>query len=302
MKWERLGLLYAPSGERSPALETHAANPLPVRLQGSVYRVFYNGRDAGSRSSIGAVDIDLAERRVLADHFAPCFRPGPAGSFYEAGLSIGNVYSIGAESFMLFMGWQRPASGHWRGDIGRLRLGADLSLSEADAGPLLGPDPVDPISLSYPWVETTPDGYEMYYSSVHAWDAGNGEMLAPIHRATSSDGVSWTRHGPCVPHRLGEAQAFSRPTVARVPDGSLAMWFSYRGSLETGYRIGCARRRADGEWELAPPEAGLEVSESGWDSESVEYPFVLRHEEQLYMLYNGNGYGRTGFGLAVLRP
>jgi len=33
----------------------------------------------------------------------------------------------------------------------------------------------------------------------------------------------------------------------------------------------------------------------------VEYPFVFRHNDQIYMLYNGNGYGKTGFGLAVHR-
>jgi hypothetical protein len=27
---------------------------------------------------------------------------------------------------------------------------------------------------------------------------------------------------------------------------------------------------------------------------------VFEHDGALYMLYNGNGYGRTGFGIAVL--
>ncbi|MBB5866436.1 hypothetical protein [Xanthomonas sp. 3058] len=32
----------------------------------------------------------------------------------------------------------------------------------------------------------------------------------------------------------------------------------------------------------------------------IEYPFVFDHAGQRYMLYNGNDYGRSGFGLAVL--
>ena len=32
----------------------------------------------------------------------------------------------------------------------------------------------------------------------------------------------------------------------------------------------------------------------------IEYPFVFDHDGSRYMLYNGNGYGKTGFGLAVL--
>ncbi|MDH5276133.1 MAG: hypothetical protein OEW88_06890, partial [Gammaproteobacteria bacterium] len=29
------------------------------------------------------------------------------------------------------------------------------------------------------------------------------------------------------------------------------------------------------------------------------YAFIFDHDGKRYMLYNGNGYGRTGFGLAV---
>jgi hypothetical protein len=29
------------------------------------------------------------------------------------------------------------------------------------------------------------------------------------------------------------------------------------------------------------------------------YPYVLRHRDHEYMLYNGNGYGATGIGYAV---
>jgi hypothetical protein len=46
--------------------------------------------------------------------------------------------------------------------------------------------------------------------------------------------------------------------------------------------------------------AGIGVSASGWDSEMIEYPFVFDHAGARYMLYNGNGYGKSGFGIAVL--
>ena len=32
----------------------------------------------------------------------------------------------------------------------------------------------------------------------------------------------------------------------------------------------------------------------------VEYPYVFDWQGRRYMLYNGNGYGLTGVGLAVL--
>ena len=42
------------------------------------------------------------------------------------------------------------------------------------------------------------------------------------------------------------------------------------------------------------------MSAEGWDSEMICYPYVFEHRGRFFMLYNGNGYGKTGFGVAVL--
>lgn len=301
-KWRKLGLLYCPSQNgRHPKLLTHAANPLPVQLEGDSYRVFFSGRDVDNRSSIGAVDIDIVKREVILEHRNPLFENGPGGSFYSDGVSIGNCYVANGVRHMLFMGWQAPKTGHWRGDIGRLVVNSDLTLKLDSNGAFMGVDAIDPISLSYPWVLENPKGgYQMWYGSTKSWDAGNGEMLHVINYATSHDGHSWCREGLAVPYELGKAQAFSRPTVLINDDGVYEMWFSYRSGSGELYRIGHAISRDGRNWALALNESCIDVSPDGWDSEMIEYPFVLDHAGQRYMLYNGNGYGKTGFGLAVL--
>jgi len=301
-RWEKLGQLYCPAETgRHPKLLTHAANPLPVLLEGDVYRIFYSGRDASNRSSVGAVDIDIVKRRVIREHTKPVFEFGPEGSFYADGVSIGCCYVVNGVRYMLFMGWQTPPDAHFRGDIGRMILDDDMTLRLDGDAPLMGADATDPISLSYPWIcEDEGGGYLMWYGSTETWDAGNGEMLHAISLATSADGHQWTRHGQVVPHELGRAQAFSRPTVARSADGGYEMWFSYRGAGQK-YRIGYAVSTDGKSWQLALDDVGIAVSESGWDSEMIEYPYVFDHGDQRYMLYNGNGYAKTGFGLAVLK-
>jgi hypothetical protein len=301
-KWLKLGLLYSPSGiDRHPKLLTHAANPLPVQIEGDVYRVFFSGRDLKDRSSVGAVDVDIVQGRVVKEHPAPFFEHGPEGSFYADGVSIGNCYEIDGVRYMLFMGWQAPREGHWRGDIGRLIVSSDLTLKLDSATPLMPSNAVDPISLSYPWVlRNVGDGYSMWYGSTMTWDAGNGEMLHVINSASSMDGNRWTREGLAVPYVLGIAQAFSRPSVAMNELSCLEMWFSYRGVNSQKYQIGYAQHKRGSGWELALEAAGIRVSATGWDSEMIEYPFVFDHKDRRYMLYNGNGYGKTGFGLAVL--
>ncbi len=298
MGWRKLGHIFSPCS-RHPKLISHAANPLAVPLDGDVFRVFYSGRDLQNRSSVGYVDIDIARRAVVYAHETPVFEHGPEGSFYSHGVSIGNCYAAGGGVYMLFMGWQTPATGHWRGDIGRLILGEDSSLRLDGELPFMGVDAVDPVSLSYPWVMAADNTYKMWYGSTVTWDAGNGEMLHVLQYATSADGHAWTRRGQAVPHQLGVAQAFSRPSVLRGDKG-YEMWFSYRGGNGRKYRIGYATSETGESWQLRLPDCGIDVSETGWDSEMIEYPFVFEHKSARYMLYNGNSHGKTGFGLAIL--
>jgi len=138
----------------------------------------------------------------------------------------------------------------------------------------------------------------MWYVSGTGWENGP----EPRHRyhlkyAESDDGVRWRRDGTvCIDYRDESEYAIARPCVLR--DGErYRMWFSSRGDA---YRLGYAES-ADGlEWERLDDQAGIEPSGSGWDSEMVEYPWVFDHGGERHMLYNGNGYGATGVGHAVL--
>lgn len=299
--WKKLSQLYVPRERgQHPKLISHAANPLPVHITGDIYRIFFSGRDEKNRSSVGAVDVDIVQRKVITEHYNPFFEHGPVGSFYSDGVSIGNCYEVNNIRYMLFMGWQNPPCGHWRGDIGRLIVTSEISLQQENEEPIMCSDSTDPISLSYPWVlANLSGGYDMWYSSVMTWDAGNGELLAPINYASSCDGRNWCRAGTAVPYELGTAQAFSRPTVVLNDGGDYEMWFSYRGGAGEKYRIGYANSEDGINWTLDLKNSGIDVSSSGWDSEMIEYPFVFNHNGARYMLYNGNGYGKTGFGLAV---
>ncbi len=300
MRWRKLGQLYYPESVH-PKLASHAANPLAVLLEGDVYRIFFSGRDRQNRSSVGFVDVDVIRRKVIYIHGKPVFEHGPENSYYSHGVSIGNCYEADGQRYILFMGWQYPRGGHWRGDIGRLVLGPDFSLRLDGIEPFMSTDATDPVSLSYPWVIQEENGNRhMWYGSTVTWDAGNGEMLHVINHAASHDGHQWQRDGLAVPYIPGTAQAFSRPSVIGNQDEGYHMWFSYRSGSGEKYRIGYAYSQSAESWDLRLNETGIDVSPSGWDSEMIEYPFVFDHKGQRFMFYNGNGYGQTGFGLASL--
>ena len=84
-----------------------------------------------------------------------------------------------------------------------------------------------------------------------------------------------------------------RPWVERTPAG-YRMWYCHRGNA---YRLGRADSPDGLTWERRP--TGLDVSPAGWDSEMIGYPALFTHRGRRFLLYNGNGYGRTGFGVAV---
>ncbi len=302
MHWIKLGQIYKPQLTH-PKLLSHAANPLALHLLGDVYRVYFNARDDQKRSSVGFVDIDIIKQKVVYIHDKPVFVFGDEFSFYSHGVSIGNCYEVEGQKYILFMGWQCPANDHWRGEIGRLRVNQDFSLTLDNSQPLMPLDEVDNISLSYPWVQRIKNKFFMWYGTTITWDAGNGEMIHTINLATSNDGLQWEKHGLAIPYEVGVAQAFSRPTMIVREDG-LHMWFSYRSGTGQKYRIGYAYKSLNQTenplWELDLNSNDIDVSEQGWDSEMIEYPYVFSHKQKTYMLYNGNDYGLSGFGLAVL--
>jgi hypothetical protein len=74
----------------------------------------------------------------------------------------------------------------------------------------------------------------------------------------------------------------------------------FRDQSSKGYRIGYAWSEDLQNWTRADEQAGIDVSTDGWDAQMQCYPHVFECENKVYLLYNGNEFGRHGFGLAVL--
>jgi len=298
MTWRKLGQIYN-FKPIDKYLLSHASNPLAVYIKDDIYRVFFSGRCKENKSSVGYVDIDIVTHEVIFTCENVAFKYGEENSFYSHGVSIGNMYQVEEKNYIQFMAWQIRNGGHWRGDIGRLLVSDDFTTLALDPKEVfIGCDNEDKVSLSYSWIMFDEGIYKMWYGSTIDWSSENGEMIHVIKYATSKDGEIWQRHGLAIPYELGVAQAFSRPSVIKDEHG-YHMWFSYRAGDGTKYRIGYAHSIDGLSWDRKA-DSGIDVSENGWDSEMICYPFVFEHKEKRYMLYNGNQYGKDGFGLAIL--
>ena len=138
----------------------------------------------------------------------------------------------------------------------------------------------------------------MWYVSGTEWQV---TAAGPRHRyhikyAESRDGARWDRRGlVCIDYQSPDEYAFGRPCVIKDAD-RYRMWYSRRGE---SYRMGYAESRDGIVWSREDERCVLDVSsDQGWDAEMVAYPVVADVAGERFMLYNGNGYGRTGIGLA----
>ncbi len=282
---------------RYPWARSHAALPLPFHIGDDCFRFFCSTRDASNRSFAAWVDVRLADEiRFIQEGNQPVLEIGEPGAFDDCGLGLGSL--VGEETQRLYyMGWNLSRNGDWRNSIGMAQgEAAKPRFERAFSGPIMDRSPEDPYSLSYPWVlRLSSDDWRMWYGSHISPLARTPSGGHAIKYASSSDGVNWQRRADPVlhPEIVGE-QALARPSV--LVEGTYRMWFAARGD---NYTIGYAESRDGLTWTRNDAAYGLPPSAAGWDSEMTCYPCAFRHRGRLYLAYNGNQYGRSGFGLAV---
>ncbi|SIO38126.1 hypothetical protein SAMN05443247_04644 [Bradyrhizobium erythrophlei] len=298
MPWKRLGAVFVPDGRQSWA-RSHAALPTPAHVTGDIFRFFYSSRDAEQRSHVGWVDVEVsATPRILDVAREPVLSPGDDGTFDDSGVGVGCITETDGGFALYYMGWNLGVRSPWRNAIGLAESRTLRAPFERfSPGPILDRAPEDPYTLSYPCVlQFGPQDWRMWYGSNLAPAVGNADMRHAIKLARSSDGIHWTRDGATVVGFAAESEyALARPSVVKAGD-RLLMCFACRGE---NYRVGAASSGDGVNWMRLDATMGLGPSGQGWDSEMTCYPALFWHRERLWLAYNGNGYGATGFGLAV---
>lgn len=297
MAWRKLGLLFGADG-RADWMKSHAANPTALQLGDDEFRVFFSSRDGQSRSHIGYADVSIGESpRVVRVADEPVVVPGMLGTFDDSGASMGCVVPVGDATYLYYLGWNLGVTVPWRNAIGLAispHFGAPFE--KYTLAPVLDRSAVDPFTVSYPFIVHEGDLWRMWYGSNLSWGTEHRDMHHVIKYAESKDGIAWNRNGHVAIGLDPPAEyAAARPSVLRERDGTYSMWYCHRGD---SYRIGLARSPDGLSWTRIR-RVDMDVSADGWDSEMTAYPHVFKHRNRRYMLYCGNGYGRTGFGLAI---
>lgn len=292
--WQRRGLIYTPEGDRRWWRHS-CLQPTPLDL-GNRIRVYVGGRDDQGRSSVGYVDVSADNpSEVLAVSAKPALTPGDG--FDRDGVVPSAVVRDGDEVRLYYAGYERRDGPERFAVLGGLAVGDGTSFEERR---LVMPstDEERLFRVIHTVQRDHGGGWRVWYGAGSAFLDQGGHTVPSynIRHARSPDGLMFPRAGEIVldvgpgEYRLG------RPSVVKY--GYDWLMFFGASSINEPYRMAAARSVDGDNWERDDSRA-LPPAAAGWDVRMCAYPGVIVTGGQLVMFYNGDDYGRRGFGWAL---
>jgi len=297
--WRRLGLVGSATGHADWAF-SHSALPALANAPDGGWHLYVSTRDQQGRARVARGRFTLDGGPAFdAIEPEPVLDVGALGTFDDRGVTMSCIVAAGGRTYLYYTGWMLGVTVPFYLGTG-LAVSDDggLTFRRISAAPILDRNDVDPFLTASPFVLIEGGIWRMWYVSGSDWRMVNGAPQHSYHikYAESRNGIEWNRRGHvCLDYASSAEYAFARPCV-RYDGGLYRMWYAYRGHR---YRIGYAESSDGLVWIRRDHERGLDASDTGWDAEMVEYPWVFDANGREYMLYNGDDYGRTGVGLAV---
>lgn len=317
LKWKKRGLIFQPTDYVLPlGCKEFAQAPQALVLVDHV-RVYFSTRylepDSGKYlSHIAYADFTRDMVQILGVSESPVISLGDTGCFDEHGVFPMFVRHAGDVIHGYVCGANRRQSVPVDSAIGlAVSRDAGETFQRVGPGPVLAASLHEPCLIADGYVLKIGDQYRMWYIFGSGWQQSTGdaqpERVYKIATAVSADAVNWQeRTGiPIIPPVLGDDECQAMPTVIWL-NGLWHMFFcfrhavGFRNDIARSYRIGHAYSKDAINWTRDDLAGGLERSESGWDSQMMCYPSVFESNDRVFMLYNGNAFGRGGFGVAEL--
>lgn len=306
MHWEKIGLIYKNTSSNT----THTHKPTVLVLSDRI-RVYFGVRDSKNHTQTTYIDLDKNDlQKIIYKHNKPVLGVGKLGAFDDEGANVSSIIQHENRLYMYYIGWNTAKT-----VLSRNMIGLAISdykgnnFERISDGPVIGLSRHEPYFIVAPYVIKETNLWRMWYTSGSGWKIINDkpEIHAHIKYAESKNGIDWEiKNISCIPS-ANEFEITARPSVIKHK-GLYRMWFSFRSienfrtDVNRAYSIGYAESKGGIVWDRKDKEGGLQVSTEGWDSQMVTYPTVfLDDEDNIYMIYNGNGFGKTGFGLAKLK-
>lgn len=300
MIWKKMGLIVSPKKIKTSWWHSFGMDPCSIKIKKSIYRIFFCGRDKKNISKIGYVDFDIEKLKVLNVSKKPVLLPGRLGSFDDNGVTASCVVKVKSKLYLYYIGWKPKSTTRYSLMTG-LAISNNLgkTFKRYSNAPILNLTNKEPYSiLTAPYVIKNKSRWVMWYVSCNKWKNENYPEY-DIKIALSKNGLIWKQTGITAINLKKGERAVARPYVY-FENKKYKMYYCYERTVGD-YRIGYAESSNGYKWLRKDHLVKLKKSsiKSDWDSEMIAYPHIIFHKKKMYMLYNGNSYGKDGFGLAV---
>ena len=299
--WEKIGFYNVP---KTPDwMHSHCQLPVALPIDEHTVRVFFAARSAQQRSHIGYVELVINGQGidVIKVSEAPVLAPGPMGHFDQHGVFPSSIVFHNGLYYMYYIGWSQGVEAPlFDAAIGLATSEDGVHFTRTSPAPLLGRSAYDPCLVTSPHVYKDGDLFRMTYVSGIKWERGDDGILKSFYHIKQASGTSpydCNRRGDvAIDFKDGETN-IARSSVIKVSDDHYKMWYAYVHGTIGKYRIGYAESPDGSTWTRMDDRAGIGLDDTH-ASEMISYPHVFEMGDDLYMLYNGNQFGRDGFGVA----
>ena len=307
MKFTKKGLIFIPD-DNYDWMVSHASIPVVDRVNTDILRIYFGTRDKQGRSLPAYIEVVADNpQKILYIHDKPVLCLGKLGTFDDNGIMPSWIVNHNGIKYLFYIGWNPQVTVSYRLSIG-LAISEDggKSFKKYSEGPICDRTIDEPYFNTAPCVLIEDGSWKMWYVSCTGWAIINGwpEPFYQVKYAESLDGIHWRKTGHVCIDYDNFANAIGRPCVFKE-NGVYKMFYSFRNAKDyrtdrrQSYRLGYAESINGINWVRKDNEVGIFRSESGWDSEMIEYCYLYEHKSKKYMFYNGNGFGKSGFGYAI---
>ena len=317
MKWIKRGKIFDPIQHKLPNNCLQFSQSPQALVFDDFVRIYFSTRAVDPvnnkyLSHIAFVDMKKNLRDIIRTSTDTVIPLGDLGCFDEHGIFPMSVMRHGNAVYGYTCGWNRRTSVSVDTAVG-LAISHDngLTFQRIGDGPVLAASLHEPYLVGDGFVKVINGIFHMWYIFGTGWKKFSPESMPDrtykIGHATSKDGIEWTKEEArsIIPDRIGADESQALPTVISIGQRH-HMFFCYRESFHSrqtrgrGYRIGHAWSDDLLNWTRDDKNPQLEGSPGEWDSDMQCYPHVFECDGKVFLLYNGNEFGRYGFGLAEL--
>ena len=315
MKWKKLGKIFDPTEHKLPNNCFEFEQSPQALVFDTFVRIYFSTREKDKTgkylSHISFVDFDKNFQNILNISTETVIPLGELGCFDEHGIFPINVVRDKNKILAYTTGWNRKVSVSADASVGlAISIDNGLTFQKLGSGPVLTASLYEPFLVCDGFVAVFENVYHMWYIYGTEWTIASQneapDRVYKISHATSMDGINWQKEGKrIISDKLDEQECQALPTVIKHDD-MYHMYFCYRHATgfrknkNRGYKIGYAYSKDLINWSRDDENVGIVCTEGEWDSDMMCYPHIFKCDEKIYLLYNGNEFGRFGFGLAVL--